>query len=55
MLFVQICIDLFFPSTTGVGNLSLAAGQNYNLQGLSGPYKFTVNSVVVKTYEFMKF
>ena len=39
---------------TGVGDLSLAAGQNYNLQGLSGPYKFTINSVVVKACEFMK-
>ena len=43
-----------FRSMTGVGNLSLAAGQNYNLQGLSVPYKFTINSVV-KTCEFMKF
>ena len=38
----------------GVGNLSLAAGHNSNLQGLSGPYKFTINSAVVKTCEFMK-
>ena len=53
-LFVINCFlfDLIKP---GVGNLSLAAGQNYNLQSLSGPYKFAINSVVVKTCEYIRF